>query len=141
MGVRCAPTQTRGELMSIRAARVVGWSWHCRLRRPVRRCFSEYSLTIGAVLFALAAQPVQAQGIWGPTSLGTLGGDFGQASSINDVGQVVGFGYTAGDTVRRAFLWTAAGGMVDLGTLGGTSSSAHGINNAGQVVGDSDTTG
>jgi probable HAF family extracellular repeat protein len=53
---------------------------------------------------------------------------------VNDSGQVIGASVTAaGET--HAFLWTAAGGMVDLGTLGGFFSLADGINNSGIVVG------
>jgi probable HAF family extracellular repeat protein len=44
---------------------------------------------------------------------------------INDAGQVVGH-----VDFERAFLWTAAGGMVDLGTGGHLYSNAVGINDA-----------
>jgi probable HAF family extracellular repeat protein len=67
--------------------------------------------------------------------LGTLGGISSEATGLNELGQVVGWSQTtSGDT--HAFVWTAAGGMVDLGTLqGGTFSSAAAINERGQVVG------
>ena len=38
---------------------------------------------------------------------------------------------------EHAFLWSAAGGLMDLGTLGGAVSGAHGVNGHGQVVGHS----
>ncbi len=76
------------------------------------------------------------------TVLNTLGGAGGQARSVNDAGQVVGWAHTAGGQ-RHAFLWTlgAVNGvksnpqMLDLSTLGGDESEAHRINNKGQVVG------
>jgi probable HAF family extracellular repeat protein len=57
------------------------------------------------------------------------------ATSINSTGQVVG----RDQSRTNAFLWNAAGGMLNLGYLpGGESQSrAFGINNNGQVVGQS----
>jgi probable HAF family extracellular repeat protein len=63
------------------------------------------------VVVAWAAQPSQAQRlIW----LGTLGGDWSAAYGVSADGSVVvGWAVNAaGD--RRAFRWTAAGGMEDL---------------------------
>jgi probable HAF family extracellular repeat protein len=51
--------------------------------------------------------------------LGTLGGTLSDASAINELGQVVGTSTTAAGE-RRAFLWTASGGMIDLGMLSGS---------------------
>ena len=67
--------------------------------------------------------------------LGTLGGAFSDARSINDEGQVVGESRTAaGET--HAFLWHD-GTMIDLGTLGGNESRASAVNSRGQIVGSS----
>jgi probable HAF family extracellular repeat protein len=68
--------------------------------------------------------------------LGTLlGGDFSQATAINNRGQVVGNGSTA----SGGFLFEH-GVATDLGTLpGGDLSSPAGINDRGQVVGYAST--
>ena len=56
---------------------------------------------------------------------------FGQASAINDSGQVTGFFFDG----TGSFLWTR-GRLVDLGTLpGATVVQSTGINNRGDVVG------
>jgi probable HAF family extracellular repeat protein len=68
--------------------------------------------------------------------LGTLGGNFGRATAVNDFGQVVGASDTASNELR-VFMWTSAGGMVDLGTLGGDHSESAAVNDLGQVVGES----
>jgi probable HAF family extracellular repeat protein len=66
--------------------------------------------------------------------LGTLGGKFGVAKSINERGVVVGAASTAGEQ-QHAALWHE-GKIRDLGTLGGVYSGAHQINQRGdQVVG------
>jgi probable HAF family extracellular repeat protein len=72
------------------------------------------------------------------TDLGTLGGSFSEATSINNFGHVVGRATTQGDDQCRAFLWMPGVGMVDLGTLGGPQSGASFISDSGQVVGWAD---
>ena len=65
-------------------------------------------------------------------------GNVGYATGINDMGQVVGFSFTAAGT--WAVITGPNGvGMTDLGTLGGGNSYASDINDAGQVVGWSQT--
>jgi probable HAF family extracellular repeat protein len=76
--------------------------------------------------------------------LGTLGGLFSRANSINDGGAVVGEASTgalwpSGHFVPHAFLF-AGGRMQDLGAFGGefAASQANDINTLGQVVGASE---
>jgi probable HAF family extracellular repeat protein len=74
--------------------------------------------------------------------LGTLPGELGaRALAINDAGDVVGgSGPNPGAIPTRAFLWTAADGMLDLTTLlnasgqGWSLDNASAINNWGQVL-------
>ncbi|MHC4131974.1 MAG: GLUG motif-containing protein [Planctomycetota bacterium] len=67
--------------------------------------------------------------------LGTLGGDFSAAVSINDKGQIVGGSDSDSETHACLFDPTGAGNNIDLGTLGGEYSTAYSINNNGQIVG------
>ena len=70
--------------------------------------------------------------------LGTFGGDNGQASWINDAGEVVGKADLPGSETHDAFLWKS-GVLNDLGTLPGDScSNAYQINSRGQIVGTSE---
>jgi probable HAF family extracellular repeat protein len=66
--------------------------------------------------------------------LGTLGGGWSVALGVSADGSVVvGWAYNAAGQ-KRAFRWTAAGGMQDLGTLGGDQSWALGVSADGSVV-------
>ena len=70
--------------------------------------------------------------------LGTLGGTFGAASSINDSNQIVGMSTTASGAYH-AFLYDGTS-MIDLNSLlpagsGWTLVNATGINNNGDIVG------
>ena len=58
--------------------------------------------------------------------LGTLGGTSSAARAINNLGQVTGWSYLAGNSIWRAFRWAPWGPMVDLGTLGGDYSLGYG---------------
>ena len=83
--------------------------------------------------------------------LGSLGGNEGQAFSVNTRGQVVGVALNAtpdayapffyllpAATQARAFLWER-GAMQDLGTLGGPDAGAFTVNERGQIGGMSFT--
>jgi probable HAF family extracellular repeat protein len=72
------------------------------------------------------------------TDLGTLGGTFSEANSINDSGVAVGGSYIANDAAAHAFIYRR-GRMTDLGTLGGQDSMAMAINDKGAVVGSATT--
>ena len=72
--------------------------------------------------------------------LGTLGGTFSWAYSINNKGSITGFATLPGDTANRAFLWRK-GVMTDLGTLGGPNSTAiYVINERDEIAGAAETT-
>jgi probable HAF family extracellular repeat protein len=70
-------------------------------------------------------------------SLGTLGGNYSEATSINDLSQIVGISYDINFNAT-AFLWQDSS-MISIGSLG-VSSKAHDINNIGQIVGESQLT-
>jgi probable HAF family extracellular repeat protein len=66
--------------------------------------------------------------------LGTLGGNYSYAFSINDNNQIVGISLLAGSYHPHATLWHN-GSIFDLGTIGTSSSRAFDINNDGLIVG------
>jgi probable HAF family extracellular repeat protein len=69
--------------------------------------------------------------------LGTLGGSFSLALSLNNEGQTVGGANTTDDKSFHATLWRR-GQIADLGTLDGDCLSlAHAINSEGQLTGQS----
>lgn len=77
------------------------------------------------------------------TVLNSLGGPGSYASSINNLGAIVGNSYTTSSTSStgpmHATLWSG-NTVTDLGTLGGTWSHAESINDKGQIVGASEPT-
>ncbi len=81
--------------------------------------------------------------IWSATTgmldMGTLPGDIRSiAYDINTAGQSVGYSEAA-TSIRRAFVYTRTGGMLDLNDFtpgsGWTLTEAHSINDRGQIVG------
>lgn len=71
--------------------------------------------------------------------LGTLGGTFGYAGGLNNLGSVVGGATLPGDTAQHGFLWRN-GKMTDLGTFGGPDSDAgFPPNEFNQVAGAAET--
>lgn len=70
-------------------------------------------------------------------NIGSLGGEFGTMTALNNRSEVVGFSDLEGDLVAHAFVWAPGIGMKDLGTLAGTFSIANWINDSGEVVGGS----
>jgi len=70
-----------------------------------------------------------------PVSLGSLGGDFGDAYAINDLGQIVGWSAYAGDIHAPAFVWDVRG-MHALPLLpGDTDGQGFNINDLSQITG------
>jgi probable HAF family extracellular repeat protein len=90
-----------------------------------------HALWLVWAVVAWAALPSLAQQlIW----LGTLGGRESEAWGISADGSVVVGEAENPARQRRAFRWTAAGGMQHLGTLGGYWSYALGVSADGSVV-------
>lgn len=88
------------------------------------------------LILAVAAPDRQAIGYYQLIDLGTLGGDWSEALSINDHGQIVGRAENYSEYVRATlFDPTGNGNNIDLGTLDGGSSRASSINDQGQIVG------
>jgi len=72
------------------------------------------------------------------TDIGTLGFT-AQARSINDHGEVSGFGRPCQGCPFEAFYWSEADGIIPLGTFGGFQSFSFEIDNQGRVTGRYDT--
>ena len=119
----------------------------------LRRTKVKHRILSGAIAFvALIALPIWSQLTaqelpeqkaappgYTVTDLGTLGGTFSVAFSINNKGWVDGTSTLPGDQNQHAFLWER-GRMIDLGTLGGPNSSAtFPLNESGELPGAAET--
>jgi probable extracellular repeat, HAF family len=96
-------------------------------------CYTQnrFNALLSACVLSLIATAGWSQSL---TWLGTLGGNRSYASGVSaDGAVVVGWAENAAGQ-RRAFRWTASGGMQDLGTLGGDWSEAYGVSADGAVV-------
>ena len=93
---------------------------------------SRFNALLSACVMSLIATAGWSQSL---TWLGTLpGGGRSWAYDVSaDGAVVVGWASNAAGQ-RRAFRWTASGGMQNLGTLGGTWSEAWGVSADGAVV-------
>jgi probable HAF family extracellular repeat protein len=102
--------------------------YHRCFRTPLFRLVAICSLWLMSAIFASAQS-------YTVTDLGTLGGDYSVATSINNHGQVVGVSTLSDNQTFHAFVWQQ-GTMTDLDAMGG-SSYPEGINDNGQIVGNS----
>jgi probable HAF family extracellular repeat protein len=92
------------------------------------------------LLLCLTLAQISMAQVYKITDLGTLGGNYSEALSINDFGHVVGdscLDVACADV--HPFYWTEATGIQDLGTLpnGNTYAIATGLNLLDQAVGSS----
>jgi probable HAF family extracellular repeat protein len=96
-------------------------------------CYTQnrFKALISACVMSLIATAGWSQSL---TWLGTLGGDWSEASGVSADGSVVVGGAWNAAWQWRAFRWTASGGMRNLGTLGGDESSAYAVSADGAVV-------
>jgi probable extracellular repeat, HAF family len=96
-------------------------------------CYTQnrFKALLSACVLSLIATTGWSQSL---TWLGTLGGSSSEAYSVSADGAVVVGGAYNADWQRRAFRWTASGGMRDLGTLGGYDSFADAVSADGAVV-------
>jgi probable HAF family extracellular repeat protein len=100
------------------------------------KTFLKSTLTIFAISILPAHLTFAAPPRYEIIDLGTLGGDYSYAQSINNNGQIVGYARDSLE-IRRATLFdpTGAGNNIDLGSLGGEGADAYSINDNGQIVG------
>jgi probable HAF family extracellular repeat protein len=99
----------------------------------------QYKATLRSVALCallLLGTPAWSQ-LYEIEDLGTLGGNYVEATGINQAGHVCGNARTAAGPIH-AFRWLD-GELTDLGTLGGLESRAAAYTNTGSVVGSAQT--
>src|SRR5882672_3038462 len=111
------------------------------------RTISSTALSLLLTVVAIPAQAKAPTDCWEIHSLGTLGGDFSNATGVNDAGQVVGNAATEPRildpadppvSLLRAFISAPNGGAItEILTPGFFFGTAAAINTVGQVVVDS----
>jgi len=94
--------------------------------------FRLFAIVIAVLLFSTPLCVAEVQ--YTVTDLGSFGGRYSDAYSINNSGQVVGVFEI--DSNYHAFLWQNGSGMQDIGTFDVSNNCrAYSINDSGQVVG------
>jgi probable HAF family extracellular repeat protein len=92
------------------------------------------TLCLAAALSASLPGYAHDEHDWTLTDLGTLGGYFSIATSINERGQIAGYSEKAGSADFHAFIYQH-GRMQEIGKTAGFANRASAINDAGQVAG------
>jgi probable HAF family extracellular repeat protein len=84
---------------------------------------------------------VWQDGIMKDINPGNFGGSQGGTNYLNNRGDAVGFGTTAGELTFHPFLWQngKTNDLNAIGTLGGASNSAFNVNDLGHVIGVNST--
>jgi probable HAF family extracellular repeat protein len=92
-----------------------------------------------AINFSTASHAVLWESDGSVHDLGSLGGAFNGASSINNRGEGVGTAQSPKDGTNHAFLWTRQTGMLDYGAFPGAAATVvgccHTNNDRGEIVG------
>lgn len=70
----------------------------------------------------------------GLVDVGTLGGNFSEGKSINNLGEIAGGSNLVANGPNHLFLYTQ-GAMHDLGTVGGNATEGTQINDRGEIIG------
>ncbi|MGA8596373.1 MAG: beta-propeller fold lactonase family protein [Bryobacteraceae bacterium] len=93
-------------------------------------CTSPFSCTLGDTHAFLDTGS-------GLVDIGTLGGNFSEGRSINNLGEIVGGSNTVANGPNHLFLYTQ-GAMHDLGTVDGKATEGTQINDRGEIIGTPD---